>query len=75
MEDSVKFYNRPCAAPGLISYRYPSAHYKGSFIMIGAHGHKDALKEAARSVVGVDPARLEIWDKQSGRYVPVDYGE
>ena len=57
---SNDYWNRPCAAKGLLSYRY-----KGSFgwIMIGARDDKDALREARRStaaVVSVD--RLERWN-------------
>ena len=54
---------RPCAAPGLTSYRYGS-------IMIGATSTKDALNEADRSlthgVASID--RLEIWNAQTGLY-------
>ena len=57
---------RPCAAPGLTSYRYGS-------IMIGATSTRDALVQADRSLTygtaTVD--RLEIWNAQSGLYEKV----
>lgn len=57
---------RPCAAEGLISYRYRGGH---GWVMIGARNHDDALRESLRSArSGGDIARLEVWD--SGRYVP-----
>ena len=64
--------NRPCAVPGLISYRYPSSY--GGFIMIGAKDHDDALAQASRSIsTGVAPTidKLEAWDigDAGGRYV------
>jgi len=57
---------RPCAAPGLTSYRYGS-------IMIGATSTQDALVQADRSLTyGVASiARLEIWNAQSGLYEKV----
>lgn len=59
--------NRPCAAPGLISYRYRGRY---GWIMIGARDHTDALNEASRSTD--DPVKmtgLEIWI--TDRYIPV----
>ena len=57
------YTERPCAAPGLTSYRYGS-------IMIGATSTRDALNEANRSlthgVASID--RLEIWNAQTGLY-------
>ena len=54
---------RPCAAPGLTSYRYGS-------IMIGATSTRDALNEANRSLTrgAATVDRLEIWNAQSGLY-------
>lgn len=66
--------DRPMAAPGLISYRYPSGFtgYAGSMIMIGAKDDADALREANRSLRYPDAmmALLERWDADAGRYVP-----
>jgi hypothetical protein len=61
--------DRPCAAKGLISYRY-KGHY--GWIMIGAKDHTDALNEARRSIVNgvVSPDRLQVWNDT--RYVDVD---
>lgn len=55
------FWNRPCAAPGLLSYRYGNGPY--GFVMIGARDNLDALNEAARSVSGpVIMNRLQRWN-------------
>ena len=57
----------PCAAPGLISYRY-----RGPLgaVMIGAAHEADALSEAARAVCETpDPALLDVWN--GAEYVPV----
>lgn len=59
------YYDRPCAAHGLTSYRYRG---RGGWIMIGAHSHWEALREAGRSTVDITPDRLEVWDGE--RYVP-----
>ena len=56
------YWNRPCAAVGLTSYRYRGRY---GFIMIGAHNTQDALKEAARSTDSVDISKLEVWNGQS----------
>ena len=57
---------RPCAAPGLTSYRY-------GHIMIGATSTRDALNEADRSLTQgtatVDC--LEIWNALTGLYKKV----
>lgn len=61
------FYERPVAAPGLLSYRY-----RGQFgwVMIGATDDRDALHQASRSVsTAVDPSNLQAWIGES--YVPV----
>ena len=59
-----KMQDRPLAAHGLISYRYPSPF--GSYIMIGASDDDDALVQAARSLSFTRDvptlAKLEIWD-------------
>lgn len=55
-----EFWKRPCAAPGLVSFRY-----RGLFgwIMIGARDVSDALREAERSIEGKAHIRnLEIWN-------------
>lgn len=59
-------HDKPCAAPGLISYRYPQS-FKG-FVMIGAKDHADALNEARRTLGYAEYSRLEVWD--GARYVP-----
>lgn len=63
--------DRPLAAPGLVSYRYPNPY--GGFIMIGARDDADALKEAKRSLTSGSPPTpdlLEVWDQTANRYVP-----
>lgn len=59
--------NTPCAAPGLVSYRYRGAY---GWVMIGATDHADALSEAARSTSDhkSTPDKLEVWD--GAQYVP-----
>ena len=57
----------PCAAPGLISYRY-----RGPLgaVMIGAAHEVEALSEAARSICETPgPALLDVWN--GAEYVPV----
>lgn len=63
-------HNRPCAAEGLVSYRYRGAF---GFIMIGAMDHQDALNEAGRSLTGSTPviANLEIWSSDENKYESV----
>lgn len=64
--------NRPCAAPGLTSFRYPSRY--GGYIMIGAKDANDAVREAQRSVDSkVIPGYLQVWDGK--QYVPTAAGE
>ena len=62
------FWNRPCAAEGLRSYRY-AGHY--GWIMIGAKNDADALFEAQRnSSMGYASAhKLQVWNGHE--YVPV----
>lgn len=60
------FYNRPCAAPGLTSYRYRTTY---GWIMIGATSHADALREAQRSTDSpIEFERLEVWNGE--HYTP-----
>lgn len=60
-------HDRPCAARGLISYRYRGVW---GWIMIGAHDHADAEREAARSTsYPIERSRLQVWD--GAQYVPV----
>lgn len=56
--------NLPLAAPGLTSYRCRSPY---GWIMIGAHDHADAWREARRSTP--EPTGLEVWNGE--RYVEV----
>ena len=60
-------HNRPCAATGLISYRYNGPF---GFIMIGATDHQDAINEANRSLTGARAVmeNLEIWNEKKGCY-------
>lgn len=55
-------HDRPCAAPGLTSYR---ARGVFGWIMIGATDAADAMREARRSTA--EPHGLEVWD--GARYV------
>lgn len=56
----MDFHNRPCAAQGLLSYRYRGRY---GFIMIGATDTQDALREAARSHSGAVALEcLEHWN-------------
>lgn len=65
----VDHTNRPCAAPGLTSYRYPT--HRGDWIMIGAIDEQDALREANRSLTYPTAAiqHLQVWNGTA--YVPV----
>lgn len=61
------FWERPCAASGLTSYRYRGRY---GFIMIGAPSDNSAMREAARSSFEpIEPDRLERWNGTS--YAPV----
>jgi len=66
----MNFTERPCAAAGLISYRYAG---RWSYIMIAATSAQDALNEADRSLThGVARiSQLEIWNAQTGLYEKV----
>ena len=60
------FTDRPCAGPGLVSYRYKGPY---GFVMIGAKDDDDALAEANRSLTGgvASPYQLQVWN--GTRYV------
>lgn len=62
---SVTPQNKPCAAPGLISYRCASPY---GWIMIGATDHDDAMREALRSSPHAERRNLQIWN--GVEYVP-----
>lgn len=64
MGHNEPFWERPCAAQGLISYR---ARSRFGWIMIGARDDADAWREARRSTDC--PTDLQVWD--GTRYVPV----
>ena len=58
------YWNRPCAAQGLNSYRYQNGRY--GWIMIGAVDDADALREAGRSSSDtIDPAKLQRWNGEA----------
>jgi len=60
--------NKPCAASGLISYRYMGGY---GWIMIGAKNDADALSEAARSTrEPITADRLQVWN--GAQYAPVE---
>lgn len=62
-----RFWERPCAAHGLVSYRFRGRY---GFIMIGATDDRDALTQAARSAtIPVSLDRLERWNGTA--YEPV----
>ena len=66
--------NKPMAAKGLTSYRYPGRY---GWIMIGAKDHQDAVNEANRSLFsgGAKLFFLEIWDADQGKYIRVSRPE
>ena len=53
------YWERPCAAKGLTSYRYKGRY---GWIMIGAGDRAEALREAARSTDNVLPENLQVWN-------------
>lgn len=61
---TTTFHDKPCAAPGLTSYR---AKGRYGWIMIGAVDDADARKEALRSTDAF--TELQIWN--GDQYVPV----
>lgn len=67
MSRPTSFTERPCAAPGLKSYRCRSLY---GWIMIGARDDLDALREARRTNQKARPEDLQEWDGQ--RYVRLD---
>lgn len=66
-DNMTEFYDKPCAASGLLSYRYKTL---GGFIMIGAADNADAISEANRSLGSkkASPNNLEKWNGE--RYLP-----
>ena len=58
-------HDKPLAMPPLVSYRLRGPY---GWIMIGAKGHADAMREAARSTDAPKREALEVWD--GTRYVP-----
>jgi hypothetical protein len=59
---TLAYWNRPCAAKGLTSYRYPSP--LGGWVMIGASSVADAVREANRSLspATADITKLQVWN-------------
>lgn len=64
-------WDRPCAAPGLRSYRYRSRH---GYVMVGAAHARDARAEVLRSIDPdtYNPMGLERWDPQLKVYRHVE---
>lgn len=61
--------DRPLAAEGLISYRYPSRY---GWIMVGARDDTDALREASRSLSLGEKTELRKLQKWDGAdYAPI----
>lgn len=60
-----EYWERPCAALGLQSYR---ARGRYGWVMIGATDDADAMREALRSTDRVET--LERWN--GARYMPAD---
>lgn len=61
-----EYWDKPCAAGGLISYRYRGQY---GWIMIGARNNVDALAEASRSTSELlETRKLEKWDGE--KYIP-----
>jgi len=59
--------DKPCAAPGLTSYRYRGPY---GYIMIGASGYNDAKRQAELSTRGpINALQMEVWT--GNKYVPV----
>lgn len=64
-----RYHDKPCAASGLISYRYKTQF---ECVMIGANNHEDAFREAGRSVEGwIKRDYLSVWDGK--KYVPFEW--
>jgi hypothetical protein len=63
----TNYCDRPMAAQGLTSYRYKGTY---GWIMIGAHDHADALKQAGRSTdAALTMDNLQVWTGTA--YAPV----
>jgi hypothetical protein len=61
------FYEKALAIKGLISYRYKGRY---GWIMIGAHNHADALREAKRSTdESIIIENLQVWDEAKSCYI------
>jgi hypothetical protein len=59
--------DRPCASPGLTSYRYRGTY---GYIMIGATNYSDAKRQAELSTSGpINALRMEVWT--GDKYLPV----
>ncbi len=68
MKYESNLHDRPLAAEGLVSYRCESPY--GGWIMIGAKGDEDAMREALRSNSACTKDGLQIWD--GAKYVSVE---
>ena len=64
MFDPRKIHEKPCAAAGLVSYRFTTE--RGTHVMIGAKSDRGAMGEARRSTR--EPGTLYIWS--NGEYTP-----
>ncbi len=60
--------DKPMAAEGLTSYRYPGRY---GWVMVGAKDHLDAMCQANRSLSSeeANPELLDVWDADRGGYV------
>jgi hypothetical protein len=70
-KDDRHFSERPLAATGLTSYRYPGRY---GWIMIGACDDEDALRQAERSLTDDSRAVLSLLEKYNNateQYAPV----
>lgn len=64
---TIPFYEKPLADRGLISYRYKGRY---GWIMIGAHNHTDALREAGRSTDdSITIENLQVWNETKSCYI------
>lgn len=60
------FYDRPCAAKGLTSYRCRGRY---GWVMIGAKNDADAYKEALRSTDKIND--MQVWDGKAYRSLTI----
>lgn len=60
LAEATAYQNRPCAAHGLVSYRFKMAH---GVVMIGARDDADAMREARRSTSAA--GTLERWNGET----------